>query len=384
MGERWLRDMAELQTNLFGHWLHSPLILASGPRSYGAAGIQAAFDSGAAGVVTKTLRLEPAINPVPHIVRPIRPGLGKTLFNSEQWSDLTWERWVRKELPALRGHPGLLIASIGHTAEEAAEIVNPVVRSGTVDAIECVAYVRRALAPLVQMLRQETDLPILAKLTFNWGEDFFDTAESALDAGASGFTAIDSLGPTLQIDIEASRPLHGGENGMAWMSGAAIKPIAVGLVAELVKRFDVPVIGTGGAMRAEDVIEYIMVGARAVGACTAPLLSGCGWFSRTKEGISAWLDAHDYATLDEIRGVALPRLRAFHNVEPMNFRFEPTMCTLCRQCVVVCPYDARLLTGKEPRNAEIRLHLDSDRCRSCGLCVESCKPGALAFTNWPK
>lgn len=57
---------------------------------------------------------------------------------------------------------------------------------------------------------------------------------------------------------------------------------------------------------------------------------------------------------------------------------------VCRQCVVIRPYDARRLAGKEPRNVAIELHMDTDQWRSCGLCVECCMPAARAYNNWPK
>ena len=69
-----------------------------------------------AGSSPRRLRLEAAINPTPHMVVPRSSNLRATLFNTEKWADLTWEHWVEKELPALAGHPGMLIASIGHTA----------------------------------------------------------------------------------------------------------------------------------------------------------------------------------------------------------------------------------------------------------------------------
>ena len=100
--------MANLQTTLFGIPMPSPFILASGPLSYDATGLWEAYRAGAGGVVTKTLRLEAAINPTPHMVVPRSSNLRATLFNTEKWADLTWEQWVEKELPAMAGHPGLL------------------------------------------------------------------------------------------------------------------------------------------------------------------------------------------------------------------------------------------------------------------------------------
>ncbi len=335
-------------------------------------------------MVTKTIRLEPAANPTPHIATAHDPNLRNTLYNSEQWSDLTWRQWVEAELPALAGHPGVPIASLGHTAQEVDEMVERVVATGVVDIIECVAYSCDDLANMVRAVRYWTDLPVLAKLTFNWGERLMSVAEEALGAGASGFTAINSLGPTLRIDIETRRPLHAGKRGEAWMSGAAIKPISLAIAAELGTRFGQPVIGTGGVVPAEDVIEMTLVGASAVGACTAPLLRGLEWFGKTSAQVSDWLESHGHSSLVEIRGAALPLLQADDDAGGIAFRFDPHKCILCDRCVVACAYAARELVGGEARSPDLVLRLDEARCRKCGLCVEVCRPGALTYADWPR
>jgi len=376
--------MASLSTRLFDGAMPSPFILASGPLSYDAMGIWKAYEAGAGGVVTKTLRLAAAVNPTPHMVVPRTSNLRATLFNSEKWADLTWEQWVEVELPRLAGHPGMLIASIGHTPPEGV-IAGPVAETGVVDAIECVAYTRDTIVDLIRAVRARTKLPILAKLTFNWGDELYMAAEEALKAGASGFTAIDSIGPTLQIDVETGQPTVGGAGSQAWMSGAAIRPVAQAIVAELARRYPgVPIVGTGGVVQAEDAVEMTMCGASAMGVCTAPLLRGLEWFARTHEKLSQWLDARGYESLDAVRGKALSNLHAEDDTTRLVFEFEPLKCTKCDLCVVLCPYDAREMEGDKPKSPELKQILHEERCRDCGLCVEVCKPGALSYGNWPR
>ena len=376
--------MADLTTSLFSISMPSPFILASGPLSYDATGMWEGYRAGAGGITTKTLRLERAINPTPHMVVPRSSNLRATLFNTEKWADLPWEQWVERELPAMKGHPGMLIASIGHTPAEGEVITGPVAGTGVVDAIECVAYTKATIVSLVRAVRERTDLPILAKLTFNWGDDLYPAAEAALAAGANGFTAIDSIGPTLQINVETAQPTIGGVGNKAWMSGAAIRPVAQAVVAELAHRHEVPIVGTGGIIQAEDAVEMTMVGATALGVCTAPLLRGLEWFGRTHEKLSGWLDGHGYASLADLRGVALKHLHLMEDTAPLTFEFEPLKCNKCDLCVILCPYDARVLEGEKPKTPDLKQILYEDRCRSCGLCVEVCKPQALTYGNWPR
>jgi dihydroorotate dehydrogenase len=74
----------DLSVDLCGISLRHPLILASGPPAWNAGSIRAAYAAGAAAVVTKTIRLHPAVNPTPHIASA-GPG---NLLNTESWSDL--------------------------------------------------------------------------------------------------------------------------------------------------------------------------------------------------------------------------------------------------------------------------------------------------------
>ena len=96
--------MADLSVNLCGVSLPNPLVLASGPLTWNAEAIQAAFSAGVAAVVTKTIRPQATVNPVPHIADV---GRG-SLLNTEGWSDLAAEDWLQDEFPALRERRGVV------------------------------------------------------------------------------------------------------------------------------------------------------------------------------------------------------------------------------------------------------------------------------------
>ena len=354
--------MSDLHVDLCGKHLRNPLILASGPLSWNAEAIRAAFAAGAAAVVTKTIRPESTVNPVPHIATA---GRG-SLLNTEGWSDLSAEQWIEQELPSLAGQEGVLIASTGHTPAEVAQLAGPLAEAGA-DMLELVSYRPEDTAPMVAVAKRVTTIPVLVKVSANW-PDMTDVVGQALQAGADGLTAIDSIGPTLRVDVETGRPLLGS---FAWLSGQAILPIALRAVAEICLRQDVPVVGTGGVGRAEDVVEMVMAGATAVGVHTAPLLRGLDWFGKTLARLEHWLEEHGYAGLDDLHGLALPYLREPASHTPLAFAFDAETCTQCGRCVTVCAYGARTLT---PRGDML---LEQSLCRSCGLCATVCPTGAL-------
>jgi dihydroorotate dehydrogenase (fumarate) len=355
--------MADLSVNLCGISLPNPFVLASGPLTWNAEAIQAAFAAGAAAVVTKTIRPLATVNPVPHIADA---GRG-SLLNTEGWSDFSAEEWIQRELPALRQRDGgVLIASLGHTPEEVAEIAGPVTEAGP-DLLELVSYRAEDAAPMVAVAKEQSSLPVLIKVTANW-PDLLDVVDACLQAGADGVTAIDSIGPTLRIDVETGKPLLGS---FAWLSGRAILPISLRVVAQICQQYGVPVVGTGGVGQAEDAVEMIMAGATAVGVHSLPLMQGLGWFEKALARLERWLDAHDHRRLSDLRGVALPHLQKTMPHMPLAFAFDKESCTRCGRCVTVCAYGARELT------AEREMLLDEELCRSCGLCVTVCASGAL-------
>lgn len=358
--------MPDLTVDLCGLQLHNPLVLASGPLSWNAAAIHAAFDAGAAAVVTKTIRPEAAENPTPHIAQA---GRG-SMLNTEGWSDLPAERWIAEELPALQEREGILIASTGHTAAEVERLAGPIAGTG-VDMLELVSYEARDAAPMIEAAKRAATIPVLIKISANWA-NIVDVVDACLRAGADGFTAIDSIGPTLGIDVETGRPLLGS---FAWLSGAAIRPVALRVVAQVCLRHDVPVVGTGGVGTAEEALEMMMAGASAVGVHTAPLLGGLDWFGKVLRRLKRWMDAHDVASLAELRGWALPWLHRETSHDALSFTLDQAACTACGRCVTVCAYGARRLPIEGSQT------LDRARCRSCGLCVSVCPTGALRATR---
>ena len=102
----------------------------------------------------------------------------------------------------------------------------------------------------------------------------------------------------------------GGSDGYGWLSGPALKPLAIRCVRDIARAVPVPVIGVGGVSHGIDAVEMLMAGASAVQVCTAAILHGPGVFGRIARELDAWLDEHGYASADEIRGLALGAMPA--------------------------------------------------------------------------
>ncbi len=104
----------------------------------------------------------------------------------------------------------------------------------------------------------------------------------------------------MAIDIHKRRPVF--NNVTAGLSGPAIKPIALRMVYEVCQAVTIPVVGMGGIMTAEDVIEFIMAGATCVQLGTANFANPrIG--QEIIEDLNRFMDENGIKSLDEIRGI---------------------------------------------------------------------------------
>jgi dihydroorotate dehydrogenase (NAD+) catalytic subunit len=106
----------------------------------------------------------------------------------------------------------------------------------------------------------------------------------------------------MAIDIEKQKPIIGNNQG--GLSGPAIKPIAllkVHQVYQVSKKHNIPIIGQGGIVNAQDAIEFIIAGADTIGIGTAlfydPLV-----FQEINAGISQYLDRNEMNSVGSLVG----------------------------------------------------------------------------------
>ncbi|WP_206811862.1 dihydroorotate dehydrogenase [Paradesulfitobacterium ferrireducens] len=360
---------ADLATELCGVKLQSPFILSSGPLSYAAEGMIRAHQAGAGAVVTKTIRLSAAINPVYHISRVNND----SLINCEKWADSEAEVWFNREIPLTKAAGAVVIASVGHTLPEAEALVLDCEKAGA-DFIELVSYTEDTLIPMLQATKERVSIPVICKLSGNW-PDPVGTAKKCLEIGADAISAIDSIGPTLKIDIKRARPALHSKDGYGWLSGGAMRPISLRINSEIARNGCDNLVGIGGVTCADDAIEYLMVGAKAIGVHSIAILKGVEYFSKLCKDTAILLDQLGYRKITSVVGVALPNFPKEEQVAKLEFDYEPDYapCVNCGRCVEVCSYDARTL------NFPI-MEVNQELCRSCGLCVSVCPTGALTAT----
>jgi NAD-dependent dihydropyrimidine dehydrogenase PreA subunit len=293
-------------------------------------------------------------------------------LNSELWSEYPPERWVAEGYPRARAaadEAGIpLIVGLGYTAEDVAELA-PLV-APFADAVELSThYIGDDPAPMqnaVRAAKEGLDVPVIVKLS-----PFREAVRAALaaqEAGVDAVAAVNSFGPAFAVDIErGGRPWLGSGEGYGWLSGPALKPIALRVVNEVARVVDVPVIGVGGISRGEDVVEFLMAGATAVQVCTAAITQGPEVFGKIAAQLDAWLDDHGCASVGEVQGLTLAHQRRTMEAPPV---LVPERCIACRRCVISCVYDALHLKDDA-------IHIYEEKCERCGLCLTRCPVAAL-------
>jgi dihydroorotate dehydrogenase (NAD+) catalytic subunit len=112
------------------------------------------------------------------------------------------------------------------------------------------------------------DIPVIAKLSPNH-DNIVQSAQSAKRGGAEAVSIVNTV-IGMAVDIETARPMLGNITG--GLSGPAVKPIALAKVFALSQENILPIIGMGGVFDHIDVLEFMMVGASAVGIGTVNLI----------------------------------------------------------------------------------------------------------------
>lgn len=150
---------------------------------------------------------------------------------------------------------------------------------------------------VVKAVREAYKKTLIVKLSPNV-TSVVDIARSVVDAGADALSLINTL-MGMAIDIEKRRPILSIATG--GLSGPAVKPVALRMVWQVAKAVQVPVIGLGGIMNADDAIEFLLAGASAIQIGTANFIDPTVTV-KVAQGINDYLERHGCKSVSEIIG----------------------------------------------------------------------------------
>lgn len=282
-----------LAVDLSGLKLSNPVMPASGTFGY-AAEFSPYLDLNQLGaIVTKGISLHPkAGNPTPRIAET-----SAGMLNAIGLQNVGVDAFVRDKVPFLEKLATPVIVNFfGNTLDEYIQVAQRLADIEVVTAVElnisCPNVKQggivfgtepEAAAQVVSAVRRCLNKPLIVKLTPNV-TDITVVARAVEEAGADIICCINTL-TGMAVDIHSQRLCLA--NGTGGLSGPAIKPVALRMVHQVVQAVSVPVIGVGGIMTAEDALEFLLVGARAVQVGTANLVNP-GAMAEIVDGIASF------------------------------------------------------------------------------------------------
>ena len=368
-----------------------------------------AFDAGWGGAVWKTIG-EPIVNTSSRYAAIDLNGVKMMGFNNiELISDRPVEVNFREIYEVKKRYPrNLVIASlmVESKRESWHEMVRRAEDAGS-DALElnfgcphgmsergmgsAVGQVPEYTEMITSWVKEAAKTPVIVKLTPNVS-DITRIALAAERGGADAVSLMNTINSLMGVDLEtfAPRPSVGGKSSHGGYCGPAVKPIALHLVSSVAKNVRIPISGIGGIGFWNDAAEHIALGASTVQVCTAAMHYGFRIVEDMIDGLSQYMDAHGFRSIEDFRGRAVANVCDWGDLD-LNYtiiaEIHSDLCIGCQLCYVACedgahqciaPYNA---AGNDKKNVNgMGVHVPrilEDECVGCNLCalvcpVESC------------
>ncbi len=288
--------------------LRNPILAASGTFGYGVEFAHLVDLNRLGGLVVKGLSREPMEGaPAPRLCET-----PSGMLNAVGLQNIGVRAFVSEKLPVLRKYETAIIANVfGYSVEDYVEVVRVLEGAEGLAAYElnisCPNVKRGGMqfggdpalvAEVVGAARKAAvQRPLWVKLS-PMVADIGLIARAAEGSGADALTVANTY-PAMAVDPWTGKSCLGNQTG--GLSGPSIKPITMRLVWETKKAVKTPIIGVGGIETAEDVLEYLAVGATAVQVGTASFTDPTASQRLIGELERALLNAKTF-TINDIRG----------------------------------------------------------------------------------
>ncbi len=260
--------------NLCGVTLKNPVMTASGTFGSGEEFSEFVDLNKLGAVVTKGVANVPwPGNPTPRVAE-VYGGM----LNAVGLQNPGIELFCKRDIPFLKKYDTRIIVNVcGRSTADYCEVVERLADE-PVDMLEIniscpnvkeggIAFGQdpKAVEAITNEVKKVAKQPVIMKLSPN----VTDITEMAKAAEAGGADALSLINTITGMKIDINRRCFVLANKTGGMSGPAIHPVAVRMVYQTAQAVQVPIIGMGGIMNAEDAIEMILAGATAVSVGTA-------------------------------------------------------------------------------------------------------------------
>ena len=268
--------MADLRIKIGSVDFKNPIFVASGTYGYGTEVSELADITVLGAIVTKSVTRYPREgNPPPRIVET-----PSGMLNSIGLANIGVEAYIKKMIPLYEELKTPIIMNIaGSTDDEYCEVLEltelvssnivgyeiniscPNVNAGGMEfGVDC-----DLTEQLTTRLRKLTDRLLIMKLSPN----VTDIAAIGVAAEKGGADALSAINTLVGMSINTTNKKSNIHYGYGGLSGPAIKPVGLACVHKIYQAVDISLIGIGGIISADDVLEYVLAGAAAVEVGTA-------------------------------------------------------------------------------------------------------------------
>ena len=300
--------MASLNVKINNLSLKNPVMTASGTFGYGVEFADFVPLEGIGGIIVKGTTLNPRQgNDYPRMVET-----AKGMLNCVGLQNKGEDYFAEHIYPEIKDIDTNMIVNVsGSSPDDYAECAARVDALERIPAIElniscpnvkdggmAFGVTCQGAASVVKAVRKRYSKTLIVKLSPN----VTNIAEIARAVEAEGADSVSLINTLMGMSIDIEKRCSRLSIGTGGLSGPAVKPVAVRMVWQVAKAVNIPVVGLGGIMTAEDAIEFLMAGATAVEIGTANFIDPAVTI-KVRDGINDWLDRHGCKSVQEIIGV---------------------------------------------------------------------------------
>ncbi len=387
--------MADLSIEFCGVKIKNPLVAASAEPTLNAHNMKKCIDTGAGGVIVKTMTDSPEMRELTtrskwrFLDQKHEVACGKVprAFSLYGRSGLALEP-PEAFLPEIEAaveyaadHDAVVIGSIGSVTTQGWVALAKQIEQTGVPLLECnfgcphphlmpgvktgmeVGQDFEYACEVTRRVCEAVDIPVMIKVTPQV-TSLIEFTGRLMDAGAQAVTLTNRFIGFVP-DIETGKPLIYGKAGCG---GPWIKPLTLRWIHDIRQHYKerhVFIAGTNGAYDWRDVVMFMMSGAHIVEMCSAVMVYGYEWLGRQVKKLEKWMDEKGYGSVDEFLGMATDASLAYSEMPPEKAQVNAELCTNCGRCLKACFYQAM-----QPGDEATRVA--TDNCIGCGGCYSVC------------
>lgn len=295
-----------MSVNIAGVEWKNPVTVASGTFGSGAEYSEFTDLNKLGAVTTKGVANVPWTgNPTPRVAE-VYGGMLNAVGLQNPGIDLFCER----DIPFLKNYDTKIVVNVcGHSTEEYVAVVERLADE-PIDMMEIniscpnvkeggIAFGQdpKTVEAITKEMKKYAKQPVIMKLSPNV-TDITEMAKAAEAGGADALSLINTI-TGMKIDIHRQKFVLANKTG--GMSGPAIHPVAVRMVYQTYQAVNIPIIGMGGIMNANDAIEMILAGATAVSVGTANFTDPRA-AEKVVDGIEQYMKQYNVADIKDLVG----------------------------------------------------------------------------------